>query len=409
LLHCHTEVTSGEFLSAPQIGGEFMAIRAEGRGLLKRVLRSHASQQAAVDWKPHSDGGAMAWLRSRNPHVTFVVGAAIGSLLIGASAWLMGGHTLGLPSFGETQVANTAPRYAPLNLSEASSAATKSEPELAITPAERTAHVVADDEVIELRVGDRVRLGARIDDADALKPETVALVSGLPEDVQLSDGIKINTQLWMLRPVLLSSVEVEAARGPVGRYPVKVELRTPEGHVISSAQTTLAIVAAVEDKPVDVQSMPAAPEERKEPQASASTEEKQPAVSAGSATAAAKSEGAAAARTGRARTDTPRQVKAHARTPARSVVARPEPIVSPKPVLKSRPVRPDASASVPPVVAQGPQSQPQQKLVWPGDNPRAVYTQTPPFFLGATPNTAPQSQPSPVQDENWHRRVFEQR
>jgi hypothetical protein len=78
-------------------------------------------------------------------------------------------------------------------------------------------------------------------------------------------------------------------------------------------------------------------------------------------------------------------------------------------VLKSRPVRPDASASVPPVVAQGPQSQPQQKLVWPGDNPRAVYTQTPPFFLGATPNTAPQSQPSPVQDENWHRRVFEQR
>ena len=62
-----------------------MAIRAEGRSLLERVLRSHASQQAAVDWKPHSDGGAMAWLRSRNPHVTFVVGAAIGSLLIGGT------------------------------------------------------------------------------------------------------------------------------------------------------------------------------------------------------------------------------------------------------------------------------------------------------------------------------------
>jgi hypothetical protein len=408
LLHCHTEVTSGEFLSAPQIGGEFMAIRAEGRGLLKRVLRSHASQQAAVDWKPHSDGGAMAWLRSSNPHVTFVIGAAIGSLLIGMSAWLMGGHTLGLPSFGEAQVANTAPRYAPLNLSEPSLAATKSKPELAVTPVEQTAHVVADDEVIELRIGDRVRLGARIDDADALKPETVALVSGLPEDVQLSDGIKINTQLWMLRPVLLGSVELETARGPVGRYPVKLELRTPEGHIVSSAQITLAIVAAVDEMPVNVQSTPAPAEERKEPQASASVEEKQPAVSTGSASPAAKPEGAAA-RTGRPRTDTSRQVKAHARAPARSVVARPEPIVSPKPVLKSRPVRPDASASVPPIVAQGPQSQPQQKLVWPGDNPRAVYTQTPPFFLGATPNTAPQSQPSPVQDENWHRRVFEQR
>jgi hypothetical protein len=386
-----------------------MAIRAEGRGLLGRVLRSHASQQAAVDWKPHSDGAAMAWLRSRNPHVTFVAGALVGSLLIGASAWLMGGHTLGLPSFGEAQVANTAPRYAPLNLSEQSSPVTKSEPELAVTPAEQTAHVVADDEVIELRIGDRVRLGARIDDADALKPETVALVSGLPEDVQLSDGIKINTQLWMLRPVLLSSVEVEAARGPVGRYPVKLELRTPEGHVISSAQTTLSIVAAVEDKPVDVQSTPAAAEERKEPQASGSAEEKQPAKSTNSAPAPAKAEGAPARAAARPRADTSRQAKTHTQSPARTVVTRPEPIVSPKPVQKSRPVRPDASASVPPVVAQGPQSQPQQKLVWPGDNPRAVYTQTPPFFLGATPNAAQRSQSYPAQDENWRRRAFEQR
>jgi hypothetical protein len=386
-----------------------MAIRAEGRSLLGRVLRSHASQQAAVDWKPHSDGGAMAWLRSRNPHVTFVVGAAIGSLLIGGSAWLTGGHTLGLPSFGEAQVVKAAPRYAPLNLSGPSSDATKSEAELAIIPAEQTTHVVADEEVIELQIGHRVRLGAHIDDADALKPETVALVSGLPEDVQLSDGIKINTQLWMLRPVLLGSVELETARGPVGRYPVKLELRTPEGHIVSSAQITLAIVAAVDEKPVNVQSTPAPAEERKEPQASVSGKEKPPAVSSNAAPASTKAEGAAARTAARPRTDTSRQVKLQTRSPTPAVVTRPEPIVSPKPVQKSRPVRPDASASVPPVVAQGPQSQPQQKLVWPGDNPRAVYTQTPPFFLGATPNTAPQSQPSPVQDENWHRRVFEQR
>ncbi len=383
-----------------------MAIRAAWRSLLGRASRRPASQPA-VEWTPHGDGMALAWLRSRNPHVTFVAGAAIGSLLIGASAWLMGGHTLNLASFGEAQVASTAPRYAPLNLSEQSSPVTKSEPQLAATPAEQTAHVVADEEVIELRIGHRVRLGARIDEADALKPETVALVSGLPDEAQLSDGIKINAQLWMLRPILLSSVEVEAARGPVGRYPVKLELRTPEGHVISSAQTTLAIVAAVEETAADVQSMPAVAEERKEPQASAATEEK-PAASTNSAPASAKAQGAAV-RTARPRNEAAKQVKAHAQTPARAVVTRPEPIVSPKPVQKSRPVRPDTSASVPPVVAQGPQSQPQQKLVWPGDNPRAVYNQTPPFFLGATPNTAPQSQPSPVQDENWHRRVFEQR
>jgi hypothetical protein len=245
-----------------------MAIRAEWRSLLGRVSRRNASQQA-VEWTPHSDGSAMAWLRSRNPHVTFAVGAVTGSLLIGASAWLMGGNTFSLPSFGETQVASTAPRYAPLNLAEQSSSpVAKSEPEPAVMLAEQTARVVADEEVIEVRIGDRVRLGARIDEADALTPETVALVGGLPDDVQLSDGIKINTQLWMLRPVLLSSVEVDAARGPVGRYPVKFELRTPEGHVISSAQTTLAIVAAVEEKPVTVQPTPADAEQRKDQQGS---------------------------------------------------------------------------------------------------------------------------------------------
>lgn len=369
-----------------------MAIRAEWRSLLTRASRRKVSQQAAVQWKPQSDGSsAMTWLRSRNPHVTFVVGALTGSLLIATSAWLMGG--LKLSPFGETQVANSAPRYAPLNLAELSSPATQSKAESAVVHAEQTAHLVADDEVVELQVGRRVRLGARIDDADALKPEMLALISGLPEDAELSDGIKINAQLWMLRPDLLSSVEVQAARGPVGRYPVTLELRTPEGHVVSSAQTTLVIVAAVEDKSAAPLSTPAVALEREATQTTPPAKDQQPAAS--------KSD------TARPRVDTPRQVKTRTQSPARSVVTRPEPIVSPKPVQKSRPVRPDSTASVPPVVAQGPQSQ--QKLVWPGDNPRTVYIQNPPpFFLGgAVPNAASQSQPAPVQNDNWHRRVFE--
>ena len=225
-----------------------MAIRAERRSLLGRVWRHNASQPTVVDWTPHRDGGAMAWLRSRNPHVTFVAGALTGTLLIGASVWLTGGHTISFASFGETQVANTVPRYAPLNLTKQSSPVAKSEPESAATPAEQMARIVA-EEVIELQVGQRARLAVRIDDAEKLKPETVALVSGLPEDVQLSDGIRINAQLWMLRPTLLGSVEVEAARGPVGRYPLTLELRTPEGLVISSATTTLAIAATRDEKP----------------------------------------------------------------------------------------------------------------------------------------------------------------
>lgn len=373
-----------------------MGIRTEGRSLLERVLRNGASQQPVVDWKPHSDAGAMAWLRSRNPHVTFVIGVLTGSLLIGASAWLLSGHTISFASFGETQAASTAPRYAPLNLTKQSSSATKSEPESAVMQTEPMARIVASEEIVELQVGRRARLGIRLDDVEELKPETVALVSGLPGDVQLSDGIRINAQLWMLRPTLLGSIEVETTRGSVGRYPLTLELRTPDGLVISSATTTLVIVAAQEDKPVGGNS--AVVEERQRAEALSS-------VAVPAASTQAKSEPTRAARP---RND--RQNRTHVQTPARTVVTRPEPVISPKPVEKSRSMRPNISTSVPPVVAQGPQSQPQQKLVWPGDNPRASYTQTPPFFLGATPNTSsPQSQPLPAQDENWHRRVFDQR
>lgn len=374
-----------------------MGIRAERRSLLGRVLRNDASQQPIVDWKPYRDAGAMAWLRSRNPHVTFVIGVLTGSLLIGASAWLTSGHTISFASFGETQAASTAPRYAPLNLAKQSSTATKSEPEPAVMQTEQMARIVASEEIVELQIGRRARLAMRLDEVEELKPETVALVSGLPEDVQLSDGIRINAQLWMLRPTLLGSVEVETARGPVGRYPLTLELRTPDGLVMSRATTTLVIVAAQEDKPAGSNSVVVEERQRAETLSPAAV----PAAST-----QAKSEPTRAVRP---RNDD-RQNRTPVQSPARTVVTRPEPVISPKPVEKSRSVRPNTSAAVPPIVAQGPQSQPQQKLIWPGDNPRASYTQTPPFFLGATPNTSSRpSQPLPAQDEDWHRRVFDRR
>lgn len=392
-----------------------MAIRAEWRSLLGRVSRRKAMQSdvpqaqravkdrnAAVQWKPHPGGSlaALAWLRSRNPHAAFVAGVLIGTLVIGASAWLIGGHTLVLPSLGGSQVAGTSARFEQLTSAARPSLAQSEAGPAVANPEHKEAHLVADEEVIELQVGQRVRLAARVDDVDALKPETLALVGGLPEDVQLSDGIRINTQLWMLRPDLLSSVEVEAARGPVGRYPLTLELRTPEGHVVSSVQTTLVIVAAVDGKPAGTQSAPVVAEDRKDAEPALSAQDK-PAASATRTPVPAKPQ---AVRTARPRIETPKP--ARAQTQVRSAVARPEPIQSPKPVRKARPVQPDAIVSAgSPVVAQGPQSQ--QKLVWPGDSPRAAYTQNPPVFLGgALPDAVPQAQPAPVQDENWHRRVF---
>lgn len=390
-----------------------MAIRAEWRSLLGRVSRRKAMQpdapQAqravkdrtpAVQWKPHPGGSsaALAWLRSRNPHAAFVAGVLIGTLVIGVSAWLIGGHTFVLPSPGGSQAAGTLARFEQLT-SAARPSLAQSEAESVAAGHELTAHLVADEEIVELQVGQHVRLAVRVDDVDALKPETLALIGGLPEAVQLSDGVRINTQLWMVRPDLLSSVEVDAARGPVGRYPLTLELRTPEGHVLSSVQTTLVIVAAVEDNAAGAQSAPIVAKDRGTAKPALSAQDK-PAASATRTPVPSKSQ---AARTARPRIETPKPAR---QTQVRSAVSRPEPVQSSKPVRKARPVQPDATVSSgPPVVAQGPQSQ--QKLVWPGDNPRAAYTQNPPVFLGgALPNAVPQAQPAPVQDENWHRRVF---
>ena len=390
-----------------------MAIRAGWRSLLGRVSRRKAMQpdapQAqravkdrtpAVQWKPHPGGppAALAWLRARNPHAAFVAGVLVGTLVIGVSAWVIGGHTFVLPSPGGSLAAGPSARFEQLTFAARPSLA-QSEAEPAAAGYQHTAHLVADEEVVELQVGQHARLAVRVDDVDALKPETLALIGGLPEDVQLSDGIRINTQLWMVRPDLLSSVEVDAARGPIGRYPLTLELRTPEGHVVSSVQTTLVIVAAVENNAAGTQSAPVVAEDRKDAQPALSAQDKP--ASATRAPVPAKPQ---AGRTARSRIETPKP--ARAQTQVRSAVSRAEPIQSSKPVRKARPVQPDATVSSgPPVVAQGPQSQ--QKLVWPGDSPRAAYTQNPPVFLGgALPDAVPQAQPAPVQDENWHRRVF---
>jgi hypothetical protein len=381
-----------------------MAFRAEWRSLLGRISRRKALPKAthavhvrgaAVNWKPHAGASpaVMVWLRSRNPHVAFVAGALLGTLIIGVSAWLVGGHTLGLPSPAGARVADTTARL------EQITAAVRlpfAQQETERAAQEQVAHLVADEEVVELRVGQRVRLAARVDDVDALKPETLVVISGLPEGVQLSDGIRINTQLWMLRPQLLSYVELEAARAAVGRYPVSLDLRTPDGHVVSSAQTTLVVVAAVEDNPVRMESPALVAGDR---QLAEPALQDKPAPTANRARVPAKPQ--------TVRTVRPvKPLKPLTRSPVRSAVSRPEPVVSPKPMQKTKPARQDATVSpAPPVVAQGPQSQ--QKLVWPGDNPRATYTQNPPLFLGgALPNAAPQEQPAPARDENWRQRAF---
>lgn len=217
---------------------------------------------------------------------------------------------------------------------------------------------------VELKSGQRTRLAVHIANAGSIKPESIALITGLPEDVRLTDGIMIGPGLWMLRPALLMSVEFEAAQSARGDYALQLELRTPSGAVVSSAHMQLVITAAPAQTEVQtsVSRSTAATQLSEGADKAATTEalappKRKPSVAreAGGPTA-------------RDRGPAKREARAKVRI--------------------AKPPRRRAAHSESANLATGQavqQTFQPQRLVWPGDDPRsAPYLMNPPVFLGGS-------------------------
>jgi hypothetical protein len=251
---------------------------------------------------------------------------------------------------------------------------------------ERLATLIADDSTVEVQSGQRVLLPVHIENADVLKPETSILVREVPGDIRLSEGIMIGPGIWMVRAGLLGSVELDAGTAAPGRHTLLVELRMPEGRIVSTAQLDLAIAAAevapreeapqaiAEDPPLELLSPPrrAAAPDKVKPKA---------AVAAPARKTVKKAKPAA-------------QVQAS---------IKPEPPKTPRRAKRQGDV---AVIAAPPALAAPGQT---PKLVWPGDDPREAYPANPPVFLGgAIPGSAQSGKAGPSAEvPNWAKRVFD--
>ncbi len=229
-------------------------------------------------------------------------------------------------------------------------------------------------DAIAVEAGRRGRLSAHVANSENVQPETTVLVNGLPDDVRLSEGIMIRPGLWMLRPDLLVSVELDAAANARGRYDLTLELRTPEGTIISTGRTVLVIAPArnvtvpkamAKEGPVIERAAPMPP--RSSVQADAVNQHVTPSAQAVRKQAAVK-----------------KRVPLSVAAPERNVDK-----ADTKPKLRVakplRRVKPQVQSEVTilaakPVVRPPPRQQP---LVWPGDDPRsASNAQMSPLYLG---------------------------
>lgn len=345
---------------------------------------ARARPDDSIRWMPRQRG----MLSKVGPYSAGAV-ALFGAL--GAGAWLLTPPATLTSATLEQQRTDPSPRLEQITAA-VRAPLLSSEEDVAKASVSRVPSLAVMEQGLAVEAGARAKLSARVGNEDALEPETVALVSGLPAEAELSEGIRIGPKLWMLRPSLLGTAEIDAGRSPAGRHDLTVELRGPTGSIIASAQTTLEITQSS----VEAQVTPSAA-----------------VIEAETASKAAPTGNAPVAR---------KSAKRRERYAAPAVV----PVEAPRPRVKARSspaatvreqtgtpreTREIRSTSQPgtrvlsssPAIPQTPQG---QRMVWPGDDPRAAYTQSPPIFLGG-PGVQPRSAPQVErEDPNWQKRAF---
>ena len=347
------------------------------------------ASRASAGWGVHRRSHRSAWL------------AALALMLIAGATWLVATYPVARPQSG-VLAAVPSPRLEQI-------AATVRPPFEQIAEADRPGQpppVLVVEDAIDIEAGKRARLSAHVANDDMVQPETVALVKGLPDDVRLTDGIMIGPGLWMVRADLLASVELDAASSASGRHTLTLELRTPEGTVISSGQTVLAIAAVrndtiTPDTTARVIDGPAGERLGSAPPKSSMRS---------SVVVAPVTPSAAPVRKRAVKKATAPVPVAQERdmAPGKANVERKVRVAKP-----ARRTNPAVQSQVTVLAAKPvvPQSAQQPRLVWPGDDPRsASYLPNPPVFLGgALPGAvAPAQPPATAGGDGWRRQVFGQ-
>lgn len=94
-----------------------------------------------------------------------------------------------------------------------------------------------------------VALPIAVDGTDAIPARSVIAVSGLPEGATLSTGRPYGTTGWNLRPDEIGDVLVHVPDDAHGEAKLAIELITPHGEILASAETALMTASAGETPP----------------------------------------------------------------------------------------------------------------------------------------------------------------
>lgn len=93
-----------------------------------------------------------------------------------------------------------------------------------------------------VRAGGSVPLAMRITNMEALPPQAVVLIRGLPSEIHLSEGKAFQSGVWVVPANKIARMLVEIPASLTGRNEINIAVATLEGKYLAETRTTLIIV-----------------------------------------------------------------------------------------------------------------------------------------------------------------------
>jgi hypothetical protein len=98
------------------------------------------------------------------------------------------------------------------------------------------------DPEYRVTAGEKIPLALRITNMEALPPQTVVLIRGLPPEIHLSEGKAFQSGVWVVASNRISKMRLEIPASLTGRNNISIAVATLEGNYLAETRTTLVIV-----------------------------------------------------------------------------------------------------------------------------------------------------------------------
>ena len=105
-----------------------------------------------------------------------------------------------------------------------------------------TAPEIIIDPEYRIIAGGNMPLAMRITNLEALPPQAVVFIRGLPSEVHLSEGKAFQSGVWVVPSNRIAQMRTEIPASFTGRSDISITVATLEGKYLAETRTTLIIV-----------------------------------------------------------------------------------------------------------------------------------------------------------------------